>query len=99
MRFPHASKLVALTAIILSGVFLGVLTMEFRQELRITYFRKTDEYISRAAALAVAWIVFWVIMRWSGSSHRRSAVVSLVLAVVWLSITMIAIFIRGISFA
>src|SRR5687768_3604340 len=97
MKFPHASKLAAL-AIILSGVFLGMLTMEFDHELRFTHSRKTEESITRAAAFAIAWLVFCVIMHWSGSSGRRSVVISLVLAVTWWAITMVAIAIDNISF-
>lgn len=97
MKFPHASKLAAL-AIILSGVFLSMLTMEFDHEVRFTQSRKTNETITRAAAFAIAWQVFCVIMRWSGFSRRRSVVIGLVLAVTWWAITMVVIAIDNISF-
>jgi hypothetical protein len=96
-RFPHASKLAAL-AIVLSGVFLGMLTMEFDHELRFTDSPKTNESITRAAAFAIAWLVFSVILRWSGTQRRRSIVIGLVLAVSWWAITMVVIAIDNISF-
>ena len=96
-RFPHASKLAAL-AIVLSGVFLGMLTMEFDHELRFTTSQKTNESITRAAAFAIAWLVFSVILLWSGTHRRRSIVIGLVIAVVWWAITMVVIAIDDISF-
>ena len=95
--FPHASKLAAL-AIILSGVFLSMLTMEFDHEFRFTQSRKVNETITRAAAFAIAWLVFGVILRWAGSTHRRSIIVGLVLAIIWWAITMVVIAIDNISF-
>ena len=97
MRIPDTSKLAAL-AILLSGVFLGMLTMEFDHELRFTSSRKVDESIARAAALAIAWLMFWVILRWSGESQRRSVVIGLVLAVTWWVILMVVLAIDRISF-
>lgn len=97
MSVPHASKLAAL-AIILSGVFLGMLTMEFDHELRFTRSLKANEYITRTLALAIAWLVFYVILRWSGSGRRRSMVIALVVAVAWWAITMVVIAIDRISF-
>jgi hypothetical protein len=97
MKFSHASKLATL-AIVLSGVFLGMLTMEFDHELRFTDSPGANENIARAAALAVAWFVFFVIRRWSGSTRRRSAVIGLLLAVTWWVITMVVIAIDDISF-
>jgi hypothetical protein len=97
MSSPHAWKLAAL-AIILSGVFLGMLTMEFDNELRFTSSHKANEYVTRAMAWAIAWLVFYTIIRWSGAERRRSLVVSLVLAVAWWAITMTAIAIDNISF-
>ncbi len=97
MSFPHASKLAAL-GIILSGVFLGMLTMEFDHELRFTDSHETNESITRALAFGVAWLVFFVIIRWAGASRRRCAVLGLVLAVAWWAITMVVIAVDNISF-
>jgi hypothetical protein len=97
MKSSGASKLAAL-AIVLSGVFLGMLTMEFDHEFRFTPSHKANETITRAAAFVIAWFVFFVILRWSGSVRRRSAVIGLVLAVTWWVITMMAIAVDSISF-
>ena len=75
-----------------------MLTMEFDHELRFTQSRKTNEYITRAAAFAIAWLVFCVILHWSGTSRRRSIVIGLVLALTWWAITMVVIAIDNISF-
>ncbi len=75
-----------------------MLTLEFDHELHITHSHKTNECISRTAAFAIAWLMFFVIIRWSGASRRRSVVIGLVLAVTWWAITMIAITIDNISF-
>ncbi len=75
-----------------------MLTMEFDNELRFTQSHKTNENITRAASLAIALLVFFVILRWSGSSRRRSVVIGLVLAVTWWIIIMIAFAIDNISF-
>lgn len=89
---------VAAVVIILLGVFLGMLTMEFRQELHITHSQKADEYVARTAALVLAWLIFYGVIRWAGSSHRRSAAIGRVCAIVWLGVSLMAIAIDNISY-